>query len=197
MARQLETTDRPWLSVSVWLGDAGDQLPVSPFARWPEGPTVRLAVGYQVKNVGKSVANRVAVNIGMVYLEDFKIFRDWPQELVKRQKETCAEQRRIALSEGPLFPNEEFRRTQYLTNIPPPVPRFIPQSRGGQLPEQVSVMVFGCVDYYAGSGNDILHETDFMYDAAPYPDAYDVEGLLNAPLNHWQFHRFEWGNSAR
>jgi hypothetical protein len=146
--RQLELTDRPWVSVSMAL-TVPTQLVNGAAALFPV---------WTLRNVGRSVATDV-YNEWTPYLESFS--DDVFTEPLKRQKETCAradqpDRRRLGQF---LFPSEIRTGTSSFT-IDPSMFRQAQTTSPKAI--VTAIVLTGCVAYRYGTSTT-SHHTGFIY----------------------------------
>jgi hypothetical protein len=162
-SRQLELTDRPWLTASLVV--------TAPFKTSDDKVNVFLGVATNFKNIGRSVARNVGVKVTAYpqrLMSDF-IFT----EPLKRQRELCADDARKLLNEGflrlTLFPNEDgslgtsigFGREDLARTAAADMASAAKQGHSWPYPPFHPVIV-GCVTYEFGS-TARAHHTYFAY----------------------------------
>jgi hypothetical protein len=187
MQKQLDTTDRPWIKVDIgpntdWVPGAIIGGPLSFEQNGSGGLTVKIVMN----NIGRSVATLVESRIEVIPMSPFdpkfRLPIDKQRELCNRTLSHTVVDTRYAIFPG--TKKEEFVRLSFSTsNIPPP-----PQNLKRGKP--VSLIVYGCVDYYFAS---VAHQTGFIYQVYGGPRHEGIQIKDTVPVSRLTFEPYPFG----
>ena len=201
--KQLEATDRPWLSVDVRIA--------APFRIMAD--SVHLSLAVNIKNVGNSVATHIE-NHMQIFPQSGGVDGKAFSEPIERQKALCDQarmggrttrERSFRDQSGiALFPNEQsvlgfssslshadmaLRAATFNTPNQPPMPY------PGIIPA-----IIGCLDYRFGS-SERHHQTGFIYQIlridpeAPLAGSFFNLTQMEVPVSEMRLDRFFFGGN--
>src|SRR5258708_3347810 len=150
--KQLETADRPWVTVGMEV--------VAAFKSTSDGKNVSLGMMTTMKNVGKSVAQNVGLKIAIYPQKDGQTVFTEPME---RQQNLCSDTSdESGFLKLNLFPNEQGQLASSLTlskdeiaAVAATYPKRVPYPA-------LQPIIFGCVTYTFENSKRV-HHTYFAY----------------------------------
>jgi hypothetical protein len=175
MQKQLEVTDRPWLSVDV---ATEDPLVFRKDAAF-------LSVKYTVRNVGRSVANKAMV-ISDIFIG--KLGEDIPAKAIERQRHIC-EYLPLTITTHTVFPGDVFIDRQLIAAGRPEMEHG--REGNNYLP---FFLIIGCVDYWFGD-QPTRHRTNFIYEVNG-PDRHSIQIGQDVPADGLIFVKFYSGGDS-
>jgi hypothetical protein len=194
MQKQLEATDRPWMTVDVTActvcGDRDIRGGPLTFDKDGRGS---LTFRITFKNVGKSAANHVTLRFKPLAVG----FSD-PRASIfttpaAEQKQLCDGPSRSGTFDiGVVFPNdpqtEVFGPAGLDTNQIPNLPLALHLTNG----KPIAPFLVGCVDY-AYPYSSTAHQTGFIYSISEINPPHAIQTLMVIPVNRLAFEPYAFG----